>query len=398
MLGFVLPRPFLDGQSYRAVRRQIAERFAAVDLVALPDKVFRHAEVETVLLMAHSPVEHDRTRVHFSEVFKPQLRGFLSNGAVSRADNATFTPADAASKGFHVPTLHEIWDRLAHLPKLGSVAEIHRGVEWQAPFNEAKYISKKERPGWLRGLRNVREGFQAFSLPKPSWLNPDPRFRRGNAWDLSWQSPKVVANAATKARGAWRLAAAPDTSGLVCTQRYHCIWPKSNWSVQSLAALLNSPVVSAFVASREGKRDVRKATLEDCPIPTLPPSAIIELEGLVDEYLTAMNEQPEARLPLWGGGTWEQRAKQILLQMDALILKGYGLPPWLERKLLDFFRGQRRPVPFDFGDYFPADFAPNIPLWRYISPSFQASRPQYIIPHLPELRDEELTAALEELA
>jgi hypothetical protein len=138
--------------------------------------------------------------------------------------------------------------------------------------------------------------------------------------------------------------------------------------------------------------------LEDCPIPTLPPSAIIELEGLVDEYLTAMNEQPEARLPLWGGGTWEQRAKQILLQMDALILKGYGLPPWLERKLLDFFRGQRRPVPFDFGDYFPADFAPNIPLWRYISPSFQASRPQYIIPHLPELRDEELTAALEELA
>ena len=122
------------------------------------------------------------------------------------------------------------------------------------------------------------------------------------------------------------------------------------------------------------------------------------LEGLVDDYVAAMNEQAEARLPLWGGGSWEERAKRILLQMDALILKGYGLPPWLERKVLDFFLGERRPVPFEFGDYFPTDFAPNIPLWRYISPSFQASRPQNIIPHLPELQDEELTAALEEFA
>jgi hypothetical protein len=130
----------------------------------------------------------------------------------------------------------------------------------------------------------------------------------------------------------------------------------------------------------------------------LAASDVVMLEGLVDDYVAAINEQPEARLPLWGGDSWEERAKRNLLQMDALILKGYGLPPWLERKVLDFFRGERRPVPFEFGDYFPADFAPNIPLWRYISPSFQASRPQIISPHLPELQDEELTEALEEFA
>ena len=50
-----VPRAFVDGQSYRQIRRVLAERFAAIDLVALPDKVFRHAEVETVLLLAHSP-------------------------------------------------------------------------------------------------------------------------------------------------------------------------------------------------------------------------------------------------------------------------------------------------------------------------------------------------------
>ncbi len=394
VIGFVLPRPFVDGQSYRAVRRELAERFATVDLVALPDKVFRHAEVETALVLAHSPITHETTRVQFSEVLKPQLPHFLDNGTPTRLDRGVFLPAEAELKGFHVPVLQEVWECLAHLPKLGSVAEIHRGVEWQSPFSQEKYLSATQKPGWLRGLRNVEEGFQAFSPPEACWLNPDPESRRGNAWDLPWDKPKVIANAATKSRTCWRLAAAPDNGGLVCTQSFTCLWPRNSWAIKGMAAVLNSPVFSAFAASREGKRHIRKVTLINCPIPHLSPNDMVMLEGLVDDYIAAMTAQPEARYELWGGGSWEVRAKRILLQMDALILKGYGLPPWLERKLLDFFRGERRPVPFEFGDYFPADFAPNISLWRFISPSFQASRPQQIVAHLPELRDEELTSAL----
>lgn len=125
---------------------------------------------------------------------------------------------------------------------------------------------------------------------------------------------------------------------------------------------------------------------------------MVMLEGLVDAYMATMNEQPESRLELWGGGSWQERARNILLEMDALILRAYRLPPWLERKLLDFFRGERRPVPFDFGDYFPRDFAPNIPLTRFISQRFRTSRAENITPHLPELRDAALTDALAEIA
>lgn len=395
-LGFVLPRAFVDGQSYRQIRRELAERFASLDLVALPDKVFRHAEVETVLLLAHSPEPHDRVRVHFSEVLQRQRDHFMETGEVGRIDTASFDTAAAETKGFHVPVMQEIWEHLAHLPKLGSIAEIHRGVEWQSPFDESKYISFKEKPGWWRGLRNVEQGFETFSPPQPCWLNPNPKFQRGGAWSLPWEKPKVIANAATKSRTSWRLAAAPDMTGLVCTQSYSCLWPTTNWSVKCLAAVLNSPVFSAFAASREGKRHIRKVTLEDCPIPELSPNDVAILERLVDEYTNALNEPQENREPLFGGDTWEQRAKNILLQMDALILKGYGLPPWLERRLLDFFRDERRPVPFDFGDYFPADFTANIPLWRYISPAFQSSRTDLILPFVPKLNDPDVTEALEE--
>jgi hypothetical protein len=120
-LGFVLPRPFVDGQSYRQVRRDLAERFGSIDLVALPDKVFRHAEVETVLLLAHSPEPQERTRVHFSEVLKPQLPQFLDSGTVGRTDSATFSTEEAEGKGFHVPVMQEIWEHLRHLPTLGSI-------------------------------------------------------------------------------------------------------------------------------------------------------------------------------------------------------------------------------------------------------------------------------------
>lgn len=398
-LGFVLPRPFVDGQSYRQVRRELAERFNSVDLVALPDKVFRHAEVEAVLLLAHSPELHDRTRVHFSDVLKAQLPQFLDNGTVGRTDIAAVSMAEAETKGFHVPVMQEIWEHLANLPKLSSIAEIHRGVEWQPPFGDgSKYISIKEKSGWWRGLRNVDEGFEAFSPPKPCWLNPDPKYRLYDAWSRAWDKPKVIANAARKARGSWRLAAAPDISGLICTQRYHCLWPTNGWGVKALAGLLNSPLVSAFIASHEGNRDVRRMTLLKCPIPSLSPNDMVVLEGLADDYMAALNEQPEVRFELWGKGTWQQRAQKILLQMDALILKSYGLPPWLERRLLDFFRGERRPVSFDFGDYFPEDFTPNIPLWRYVSPSFQASRTDLILPRLPQLNDSDLSAALEDFS
>ena len=61
-----------------------------------------------------------------------------------------------------------------------------------------------------------------------------------------------------------------------------------------------------------------------------------------------------------------QECIKTLMEIDGLILKAYDLPPRLERKLLEFFRGYLRPLPFDFPDYYPEDFAPCIPLHRYL--------------------------------
>lgn len=398
MMGLVLPQQFLTGVSYRGVRQELARRYLEIDLVALPDKVFTHAEMETVLLLAHGVKSAEQPiSVNFAQVHQKELKSFMASGLVTCQDRGSFD-SSAAGDSLRVPVLQEVWDRSQHLPKLGQIAEIHRGVEWQAPFDEAKYISAKPRKGFVRGLRNVEEGFLAYELPEQDYLNAEPEFQRGGAWQLAWSKPKAIVNAARKARGSWRLACVADETGLICTQRFHCLWPKSEWTAKALSAVLNSPLVSAFVASREGNRDIRKTTLEDCPIPSLAPTEMVTLERYVDDLTATLSGQLESKLPLWGGGSWEERARNILVHIDALVLRAYNLPPWIERKLLDFFRGEKRPVSFDFGDYYPKEFGPTLPLWLYVSPNFANCRGSHMLQTIPKFDDPTMTEALEEVS
>src|SRR5205085_10859946 len=50
VLGFVVPRTFIDGRGYAETRKRLAERFADIELTVLPDKVFKEADAEVGLL------------------------------------------------------------------------------------------------------------------------------------------------------------------------------------------------------------------------------------------------------------------------------------------------------------------------------------------------------------
>src|SRR6185369_12093773 len=167
--------------------------------------------------------------------------------------------------------------------------------------------------------------------------------RKGGAFDLPWDDSKVVMNAVRVSRGPWRIAAFADESGLLFSQSFTCLWPSNGWTAKSLAAVLNGPVVNAFIATHE-KKHVRKKTLARAPLPRLSPLDIEALDRLVDQFvkLESANESWSAEL-----------SREILINIDAQVLRGYNLPPRMERQILEFFRGRTRPVSFDFGDYYP---------------------------------------------
>ncbi len=384
LLGFIMPRPFLDGASYRPLRRVLAERYDDIEVVALPDKVFNQSEVESALLLCKHPADKpEGTRVAFIHVGDRNRSRFLTQYEHPRPEIETKTPAQV-ERSLKVIALRDVWDHLNRCVRLESVAEIHRGIEWQAPFDEKRYVSRTKQPDFERGVRIARR-LKAFVTPTVEYLSVRPEDRRGGAYALPWSEPKVMMGARRVSRFPWCIAAFPDETGLMCTQNFHAIWPSGDWTIKTLAAVLNGPVASAFVAVRENKRDIHKRTVRSIPLPRLTKSEITRIDSLIDDYISLID------FPL----LQPQRNEQsILLEIDAAVLRGYDLKPRLERTLLDFFRGYRRPVLHPFGPYFPESFSAFVPLWMYLSSEFRRSTAANFLNNLPEIKDPVLYEAM----
>jgi hypothetical protein len=302
------------------------------------------------------------------EVSDKDREHFLTAYGYTRRESQTKTSQEA-EESLTVVALREIWQRLAAYPRLGDVAEIHRGVEWQPPFDPNKYVSDTAKPGFERGLHGAARRLFCFQTPPSEYLCTKPEYQRRNAFGLPWKQSKVILNAARVSRGPWKIAAFADDTGFVCSQNFHAVWPKDQrWTTKGLAAALNAPVAGALVALHEHKRDIRKRTLLRIPLPQLSAVDIEALDRSVDHYLHIVHSFFDARAwfkeesALQIPSAIAEEAKQALLRIDALVLKGYNLPPRLERQLLDFFRGEKRPVPFAFTEYFPVSFSATIPL------------------------------------
>ena len=402
MLGMVLPRQFIDGKSYREVRKLLVPRFQEIEVVALPDRVFRISRLESALLIAKSPHLNTRstTTVSYTEVEDKDRKRFLTEYSYTRSEHQE-KEIQEAEASFAVIALREIWERLSNFPRLGEIAEIHRGVEWQPPFDPEKYLSPTEKPGFRRGLSSAAGNLIAYKTPPSEYLCTKQEYQRGNAFDLPWDYSKIIVNAVRASRRRWRMVAFTDDSGLLCSQNFHAIWPeKSLWTTKSLAAVLNGPIACAFVAASEPAKHNRKQTLEKLPIPKLRVTEIEALDRSVDHYLRTVENLSQKEKGWFDEESVllkTEEAKQVLLQIDALVLKGYNLPPRLERQLLDFFRGAKRPVPFPFTEYFPKSFTPTIPLWMYISSEYKKCTVDYFLKHIPKITDPILIEALQEV-
>ena len=55
LLGFVLPRVFMEGNEYRQLRVKLGELYNTFELLSLPDRVFEHSDAETVVLLSTKP-------------------------------------------------------------------------------------------------------------------------------------------------------------------------------------------------------------------------------------------------------------------------------------------------------------------------------------------------------
>jgi hypothetical protein len=393
MIGMVLPRSFLDSQDYRNERSILLEDFEILSVTALPDKIFLHSDAETAILVARRQKKKKGNLATYREVKDHHKERFRLNSEVTWEDNVPQTYfSEHQQNRFITPVLREVWEYLGALPKLEDYADIKIGVQYEpAAVKDRlhKVVQTKPFPGSKPGIYNVTDGFRAFVAEDTVYLDTDKSLRRKRAlgaWDLDWDRPKVVVPAACTSRGPWHYGAAIDKTGRLVSRRFYAVWSKNtSIGIEFLVALLNSPIAQAFVYAYSGKRDIPARVYKSIPVPPNMEKADLLVQSLVNKYIAIQSSVPEA-------------ANELLLRIDAEILKLYNLPPKLERQLLDiFWNDTRRRVPFVFNGYIPPENGSWIPLHIYISKQYKSATPEKILKQVQKQPDEDLLRDIKEI-
>jgi hypothetical protein len=411
VLGFVLPRIVVDGRGYADVRRRLAQRFASIELVVLPDRAFE-SDPEVGLLVATEPIPHDATRVVSRKVSDnvTAWERFALRHEVS-SDYTVFLSADEATRTFAVSELPEVWNSLVSYPILDDIAKLHRGLEWNAALtkdgaetgNRSRFVRTEPAEGFMRGVP-PQTSLNIFELPETLYLSRRREDARGNAYQYAWDKPKALVNGggSARSRGPWKLSATPDSEGITCYQNHIGVWPTSaDYDEWLLSAILNSPLANAFVATRSGKLNITIETLKLIPVPYFTDSQKLELRSLIEGYRDAVRDAVRPRdelglfsmdqrdasdsgflrglthdgTPAWPSPTTpgSADAERLLMRIDALVLDAYRIHPKVENQLLNYFRGSnpdRRTGGHFHRDYLPQDCEVYFSLSEHLSPKF----------------------------
>ena len=352
-VGVVMPSGFSSHKVYREHIRHICEIYGDVEVMQLPEGVFRHASIGAEILIAQCRRAegarcidaHGETTLRKSVVRRTDWPRFTQTLRTSSSDMVQVDPRTSPGLVALRP-LRLIWDYLADSPVLGSVAEMHRGLEWTT--NQSEVSRPKASPGFRRGLHRSGESLAQFEIKQTVYLDTRALNLRGGAIHYPWASPKIICNAARTSRGPWRLAATVDSDGLIASQQFFGIWMRASIeeapSLVELCAILNSPVANAFSYAHDEERRFRVEIMQKIPLPQARISR--EVESLIGEYVSACEGDDG---PLFSSRP--KSTQDLLMEIDSLILRAYDLPPRLERELLRFMGDGQRPSRAAFGGY-----------------------------------------------
>jgi hypothetical protein len=388
-LGFVLPRPFILEQQFAEQRRRIEELYGNVELVELPDRTFRASKAECSLLIANDPRPTDSRiiKLRSTEVADRDRSKFLKTGETTTSRQLVRPVPNKPTGELWILPLQTLWRYLERNPTLGERLTAHRGIEWNYPQDAA--WSDTPYSGYRRGLHSAR-GSQQFLIGSPVWLDCRSESLRGGALRWPWHKPKLIVNAIRLRRGPWRLAAAFDESGLVCSQQFIGLWPKfpmTKTEMLEFAAILNGPVANAFLSVRSPQKGIRLTAIREIPIPR---GSVDRLPSLIREYLQLLERNDFVLRD-------QSRLTEVLALIDAAVLESYDLPPRLEHELLEYFRGAHRPVAHDWQHWYPEEFKAFIPLHRYLSDEYKVATSGWALEVFKPLPEGEASALREYL-
>ena len=369
-VGFVLPRGFLLQQRYRDLRARLGATYGNLELVSLPDRIFEKATYPCALLIASERREltmSATSRLVSGTVIERDRERFLGAGLISSSRTSV---RSAPTGNLWIGELDEVWSYLAGAPTLGASSNIYRGLQWRI---QSEGIHDAPGPSLAPGFYRPHDSLASFRLSNPRWLSVDPAVNLyPGPLTRPWGKPKILINNQRLSRGPWRLAAAVERSGMLASQQFTGIWPVGGYPLDSLAAVLNGPVANAFVTEHSTDHDFTNDMLKRLPLPKqLDHHAL----GAAVSYYSGLL----AGLDGLGSASSLAELDRALVEIDALVLRGYDLPPRLERQVLDSFAGAKRPTAHLFAGWMPPEVRTFTPLHEWLDRATSAARGAWVL-------------------
>ena len=394
VFGFVIPATFLftpDKKQPKELRAWLLDNCQLGEIDLFPDQIFNFADQEcTVILGRRLPAKARRGAL------STRLRRVREPDRGRFRDDYQFTTSRIVSQSsfrdepdgqLWVPEFtDEVWTWLKHLPKLESIADVEKGMEHKGKFLPpgAKTVEVKPFPGSKRGFDSADGEWSIDDHPKFGHFNLDSEVIR-RLGGCENRSPQVLINYAPVSRDHWKLKPFIDDIGRPFSSRLICVRPLSSATpLELLWAICCSPLANFYVYAQMLKREVRVGTFRMLPIPDFDETSCRIVVQAVKDYI-ALAKQGRKSLIDKGGYT-NTALRNALLRVDAEVLRLYDIPAHAERFLLDQFVGEKRPgVPVTFDRYYPDELSEAIPLYAFLSESFQ----RHLRGETPSLTDDQ---------
>lgn len=398
VFGIVVPQGLLHSRQAAPLRRLLVEECDIAEICLFPDKVFNKSDMESAILLGRKITKGalSQSTISYRRVREKQLPEFKATYAVSAkrtVDRSRFTSDNEWN--LRVPDLEDVWMWCRNFQRLKSIATVAKGLDFVGKNSlppDAVTWSNHKFKGAVQGFVQFGSDVQLHGLPARKCLNLDSSVVATPRAGTTTGIPQILVNYAPVSRGPWRLKALIDRDGHAVTSRFLVVRPRSRETpLEFLWALCNSPLANAYTYTHSMKRDILAGTLETMPIPSAAESAMERVTRAACEYLSAVATPDEGLARQVG----PERARRLLMQVDAEVLRLYDLPPRLERQLLDVFAGwERKGVPFAFDRYYPPEFEPCFSLHDYIDESYAESTAGALREKHRDIDSEEWSAAM----
>jgi type I restriction-modification system DNA methylase subunit len=383
-IGIILPNAFLDSGDYRETRDLLLRHFSLLHITNLPANTFIYSSSETSIIIAKRGTYNKP--IYYADVNRKQIKEFKYNS--SKTWEITLEHDYFLNKqNLKVPVLNEVWNYLKDYDRLDKVADIKIGVQ-----NEPSLVTPKtdykvdEFKNSVPAIISPQKDFYQYVSNQKYYIPAEKKVRRRKAWNYNWSQTKIIIPTGRISVGPWKFAAVIDYKSRYATRNFFAVWPtKENISVETLSAILNSPLAAAFVYANSSGRSITKRVYKKIPIPPNLDVFSEKITSMVKDYIMALKQL-----------NYEEAHLRIL-DIDASILELYNLPPKFEHNLLKIFYDMKRPVPFDFYKYYPKNYDSWIPLNMYISQKYGRATFNGFVKSFPQINNKETVKFLEDL-